>query len=199
MTMCDMAVSHYFEQHGDRPRGSLVAYMPVNIRTDAENGDGNLLTLLQVKLASTHRDPLSALQEVRESIASAREVFSGASRPAIQYYSMLVALFAQFEETLNLGRFLPPVNNLVISNVPAARVKRYFKGAECVAMYPLSTLPPMTALNVTCCSYAGTIYFGLVAGRTAVPDLPLLCAYLDEAQQQLAAAAGVTVPHRKSA
>jgi diacylglycerol O-acyltransferase len=199
MTMCDMAVSHYFEQHGDQPRGSLVAYMPVNIRTDEEDGDGNLLTLLQVKLASAHRDPLSALAEVRESIASARAVFSGASRPAIQYYSMLVALFAQVEETLNLGRFLPPVNNLVISNVPGSRVKRYFKGAECTGMYPVSTLPPMTALNVTCSSYAGTIYFGLIAGRTAVPDLPLLTGYLDEAYQQLAAATGVSKPERKTA
>jgi diacylglycerol O-acyltransferase len=199
MTLCDMAVSHYFEQHGDQPRGSLVAYMPVNIRTDEEDGDGNLLTLLQVKLASTHRDPLSALAEVQESIAAARAVFSGASRPAIQYYSMLVALFAQFEESLNLGRFLPPVNNLVISNVPGSRVKRYFKGAECTGMYPVSTLPPMTALNVTCCSYAGTIYFGLIAGRTAVPDLPLLTGYLDEAFHQLAAAAGVSGPHRKTA
>lgn len=199
MTLVDMAVSHYFERHGGQPRGSLVAYMPVNVRTEEEDGDGNLLTLLQVKLASTHRDPLSALDEVRESIASARAVFSGASRPAIQYYSMLVALFAQFEETLNLGRFLPPVNNLVISNVPAARQRRYFKGAECVAMYPVSTLPPMTALNVTCCSYAGTVYFGLIAGRTAVPDLPLLTAYLDEAFRQLAEATGVAKPRRKSA
>lgn len=199
MTLCDMAVSHYFEQHGGQPRGSLVAYMPVNIRTEDEDGDGNLLTLLQVKLASTHRDPLSALDEVRESIASARAVFSGASRPAIQYYSMLVALFAQFEETLKLGRLLPPVNNLVISNVPGSRVKRYFKGAECVAMYPVSTLPPMTALNVTCCSYAGTVYFGLIAGRTAVPDLPLLTTYLDEAYQQLAEATGVAGSRRKSA
>ena len=126
-------------------------------------------------------------------------MFSGASRPAIQYYSMLVALFAQVEETLNLGRFLPPVNNLVISNVPGSRVKRYVKGAECVAMYPVSTLPPMTALNVTCCSFAGTIYFGLIAGRTAVPDLPLLTHYLDQAFEQLAAAAGVSDQGRKTA
>jgi diacylglycerol O-acyltransferase len=87
----------------------------------------------------------------------------------------------------------------VISNVPGSRVQRYFKGAECVGMYPVSTLPPMTALNVTCCSYAGTVYFGLIAGRTAVPDLPLLTDYLDEAFRQLAAATGVARPHRKSA
>jgi len=198
MTMCDIALSHYLEKHGDTPRGSLVAYMPVNVRTEEEGGDGNLVTLLQVKLASSHRDPLSSLDEVRESIASAREVFSGATRPAVQYYSLLVALFSLFEEFTQLGRLIPPVNNLVISNVPGSRVRRYVKGAEAVAMYPVSTLPPMTALNVTCCSFAGTIYFGLIAGRSAVPDLPLLAEYLDQAFDHLAEATGVAEPRRKA-
>jgi diacylglycerol O-acyltransferase len=199
MTMCDMALSHYLHHHGDHPRGSLVAYMPVNIRTEDDAEDGNLVTLLQVKLASTHKDPLSSLAEVRESISSAREVFSGASKAAVQYYSLLVALLSQGEELLNLGRFLPPVNNLVISNVPGSRVRRYLKGAEAVGIYPVSTLPPMTALNVTCCSFAGTIFFGLIAGRTAVPDLPLLATYLDEAYRQLADATGVIGRGRKTA
>ncbi|MCW8873314.1 MAG: wax ester/triacylglycerol synthase family O-acyltransferase [Xanthomonadales bacterium] len=199
MTMCDMALSHYLEQHGDVPRGSLVAYMPVNVRTEEEGGDGNLVTLLQVKLASNHRDPLSSLDEVRESIASAREVFSGATRPAVQYYSLLVALFSLFEELTQLGRLIPPVNNLVISNVPGSRVRRYINGAEAVGMYPVSTLPPMTALNVTCCSFAGTLYFGLIAGRTAVPDLPLLIDYLDQAFERLAEATGMSDQRRKTA
>jgi diacylglycerol O-acyltransferase len=199
MTMCDMALSHYLQQHGDTPKGSLVAYMPVNIRTEDESGDGNLVTLLQVKLASRHVDPLSSLDEVKDSIASAREVFSGATRSAVQYYSLLVALFSLFEDLLKLGRLLPPVTNLVISNVPGSRVRRYFNGAEAVGLYPVSTLPPMTALNVTCCSFAGTIYFGLIAGRTAVPDLPLLAAYLDEAFEQLAVATGVSGRQRRSA
>ena len=100
---------------------------------------------------------------------------------------------------LNLGRFLPPVNNLVISNVPGSKVKRYVKGAEAVAIYPVSTLAPLTALNVTCCSFAGTLYFGLLAGRSVVPDLPLLAEYIEEAFQVLAEAAGVYGPQRKSA
>jgi diacylglycerol O-acyltransferase len=199
MTMCDMALSHYLHEHGDHPRGSLVAYMPVNIRTEDDAGDGNLVTLLQVKLASTHRDALTSLAEVKESIGTAREVFSGASKAAVQYYSLLVALFSQVEELLSLGRFLPPVNNLVISNVPGSRVRRYLRGAEALAIYPVSTLPPMTALNVTCCSFAGTLFFGLIAGRTAVPDLPLLAAYLDDAFGQLTEATGTAPPDRKTA
>jgi diacylglycerol O-acyltransferase len=191
MTLCDMAVSRYFDEHGDAPDGPLVAYMPVNIRTDENaDSDGNLVTLLQVKLASTHRSPLESLEEVRESITTAREVFSGATRPAVQYYSLVVALMSQFEETLKLEQWLPPVNNLVISNVPGPKKKLYLNGAQVVGMYPISTLPPITALNVTAVSYAGTLYFGLIAGRSAIPDLDVLCSYLEEAFDDLAEATG---------
>jgi len=191
MTMCDMAVSRYFDEHDDAPEGPLVAYMPVNIRTQDDDGSGNLVTLLQVKLASSHEEPLASLAEVRDSIVSAREVYSGASSTAVQYYSLMVALMSQFEEVLNLDKFLPPVNNLVISNVPGSRVPRYLRGAPIVGMYPISTLPPITALNVTACSFAGTMYFGLIAGRTAIPDLAVLTSFLDNAFTELAAATGV--------
>jgi diacylglycerol O-acyltransferase len=195
MALCDMALCRYFEKHGDSPDGPLVAYMPVNIRTGDDEGSGNLVTLLQVKLASTHEDPLDSLAQVRESIASAREVYSGASSTAVQYYSLMVALMSQFEEVLNLDKFLPPVNNLVISNVPGSRVIRYLRGAKVVGMYPISTLPPITALNVTACSFAGTMYFGLIAGRTAIPDLWVLTSLLDSVFLELAEATGVATNH----
>jgi len=191
MTLCDMAVSRYFDEHEDTPEGPLVAYMPVNIRVSEDEGDGNLVTLLQVKLASNHNDPLASLQEVRESILSAREVYSGASREAVQYYALMVALASLAEEMLGLHKVFRPVENLVISNVPGPREQYYFRGAKEIALYPVSTLPPMTALNVTVCSYHGTLFFGLIAGRTAIPDLDTLTSCLDDALHQLANAAGV--------
>jgi diacylglycerol O-acyltransferase len=193
MTLCDIAVSRYFDLHDDTPDGPLVAYMPVNIRTSEEEGDGNLVTLLQVKLASRHDNPLANLQEVRESIVSARNVYSGASRDAVQYYALMVALVSLAEEMLGLHKVFRPVENLVISNVPGSRETLYFRGAEQIGLYPVSTLPPMTALNVTVCSYAGTLYFGLIAGRTAVPDLDVLTSYLDDALIELADATGVAI------
>ena len=54
----------------------------------------------------------------------------------------------------------------------------------------------MTALNVTACSYNGTLYFGLIAGRKAVPDLDLLTSYLEEAFQELADETGIAVELR---
>jgi diacylglycerol O-acyltransferase len=195
MTMCDMALNRYFDEHDDSPDGPLVAYMPVNIRTGDEDAEGNLVTLLQVKLAADHQDPLMSLDQVRKSIASAREVYSGASREAVQYYALVVALMSLFEEVLKLDKILHPVENLVISNIPGQRYTGYVKGARQLAIYPVSTLPPMTALNVTACSYAGTMYFGLIAGRTVIPDLNMLTAYLDDAFMDLAGATGVRSSH----
>ncbi|MBT8052275.1 MAG: wax ester/triacylglycerol synthase family O-acyltransferase [Xanthomonadales bacterium] len=193
MTMCDVAISRYFDSHEDTPDGPLVAYMPVNIRTSEDEGDGNLVTLLQVKLASNHADPIDSFHEVRESIISAREVYSGVPRDAVQYYALMVALVSLAEEMLGLHRLFRPVENLVISNVPGPREKYFFRGAEEIGLYPVSTLPPMTALNVTVCSYHGTLFFGLIAGRTAVPDLDILTTYLEDAFHDLADATGVSV------
>jgi diacylglycerol O-acyltransferase len=195
MTMCDLALNRYFAEHHDAPKGPLVAYMPVNVRTDEDQADGNLVTLLQVKLAEGHDDVLAAFDEVRESIASAREVYSGVPRLAVQYYSLMVALMSLFEEILKLDKILPPVNNLVISNLPGPRNKLYYQGAEITALYPVSTLPPITALNITAVSYAGRMYFGLIAGRSVVPDLGMLTSCLDQAFRELAAAAGIAVEH----
>ena len=55
----------------------------------------------------------------------------------------------------------------------------------------MSTLPPMTALNVTACSYAGTFFFGLVSGKSAIPDLKKLTDYLDETFAELKELCGV--------
>lgn len=190
MTLADLAVTRYFREIGAAAGAPLVAYMPVNLRSSGDAADGNLISLLQVRLGREHGDPLQTLHEVKESVSAAREVFGGVARPAIQIYSLLVALIAQIEETFRLGQLLPPVTNLVVSNVPGPKEPMYFLGARAVSVYPISALPPMTALNVTACSYAGTLFFGLVAGRTAIPDLDRLTSHLDEACAELARLTG---------
>jgi hypothetical protein len=38
---------------------------------------------------------------------------------------------------------------------------------------------------MTVCSYAGTLFFGFVGGRTAMPDLPRLTGHFDAAFREL--------------
>ena len=180
MALCDLAVNRYFRDRGEMPEEPLVVYMPVNLRRD-ENDSGNLISLLQVKLASDHENPLTTLEQVREASRSTREIYGSVSRPAIQIYSLLVALMPVAEELLKLDQLLPPAINLVISNVPGAPEKMYFRGAEVLEVYPVNLLPPAVALSMTVCSYSGKLFFGLVGGRSVLPDIGKLSACIDEA------------------
>jgi diacylglycerol O-acyltransferase len=191
MTLCDLSVYRYLAERGAAPSDPLVAYMPVDLRQDGA-GDGNVISLLQVRLASQHDDPLAALAEVRGASKATRELYGGVSRPAVQLYSLAVAMLPLGEELLRLDRLLPPAINLVISNVPGPRQTMYFRGAEVLEAYPVSTLPPGVALNMTVCSYAGTMFFGLVGGRSAVPDLQRLGVHLQNAFDEFRALVSVS-------
>jgi diacylglycerol O-acyltransferase len=177
MTLCDLAVHRYLAERGETPDEPLIAYMPVNLRSGSAD-EGNVITLLQVKLASDHDDPLAALRQIREASRSTREIYGGVGRSAIQLYSLAVALLPLAGELLHLDRIMPPAINLVISNVPGPSRRMYFRGAAVLEAYPVTTLPPGVALNMTVSSYAGTLYFGLVGGRSAIPDLQRLTEHL---------------------
>jgi len=183
LALCDLAVNRYLAAHGSRPKEPLIAYMPVDLR-ESKIEDGNLICLLQVRLSSTHDDPLKALEQIRRASKSTREIYSGVSQPAVQLYSLAVALLPLGEELLHLDQVLPPAINLVVSNVPGPRRRMYFRGAEVMEAYPVSTLPPAVALNITLCSYAGTLFVGLVGGRTAIPDMRRLARELESAYRE---------------
>ncbi len=194
MTLCDLAISRYYAEKGQAPKEPMVAFIPVNLRNPDDPESGNLVSMLQVRMAGQHADPLAALRQIKASSSTAQELFSGTGRSALQIYALMVALLAQFEESLKLTRVLLPTNNLVISNVPGPRDVMYFRGAENVSAFPISTLLPLTALNVTANSYAGNMHIGLVSGRTAIPDLQAIVDNMNEAVTALAGAAGIKLP-----
>jgi len=73
----------------------------------------------------------------------------------------------------------------MISNVPGLGRQRYLCGAPMLNVYPLSTIAPGTALNITILTYEGTMHFGLVAGRGAIPDLHPIATNIERALELL--------------
>jgi hypothetical protein len=63
----------------------------------------------------------------------------------------------------------------------------YLAAAKMLSYYPVSIVTHGVALNVTVESYNGSLDFGLVACRKAVPDLPDLARMLAVAHRELAA------------
>jgi hypothetical protein len=83
-----------------------------------------------------------------------------------------------------------PAFNVVISNVPGPDTPLYFRGSRLEATYPLSIPFHGYALNITVQSYAGTLNFGFIGCRDALPHLQRIAVYCGEALVELEEALG---------
>ncbi len=87
--------------------------------------------------------------------------------------------------------------NLMVSNVPGPDFPLYFAGMELRAVYPLGPVIDGVALNITVQSYCDSLFVGINACASAVPDLPgLTQAMVDELSLLCRMAAGAGEPHR---
>jgi hypothetical protein len=83
---------------------------------------------------------------------------------------------------------IPPIANLVISNVPGPPLPLYAAGARMATYWPLSIVEHGLGLNITVVSYAGAMDFGITTARSAVPDAHALSTALLAALDELLAA-----------
>ena len=86
-----------------------------------------------------------------------------------------------------IARAMPPIANVVISNVPGPQVPLYAAGARMATYWPLSIVEHGVGLNITVMSYAGAMGFGFTTARSAVPDARELSAALLAALDELVA------------
>jgi len=188
LAICDAALLRYLSEQGQVPSRPLVAAVPVDLRAAGSEEEGNLVTSIQVKLGERNQNPRERLAAIAESMGTAKDMYAGIPAVATQAYSLGAAALGALGMGLHLEGIMPPPFNLIISNVPGPRETRYFGGARMLATYPISGIAPMNALNVTVYSYAGTLYFGLVAGRRALPYLHDLKLCIDEVFEEYRAA-----------
>jgi hypothetical protein len=79
---------------------------------------------------------------------------------------------------------LPAVANVAISNVPGPQVPLYLAGARMLTFHPMSIVMHGLALNITIQTYAGSVDFGLVADKKAVPDIQELADGIEAAFEE---------------
>ena len=73
-----------------------------------------------------------------------------------------------------VGRFVPTLYNLKISNAEGTDSPMHFDGARLDAIYPISHLLQYAALSIDCVSYAGTLNIGFTGARDTLPHLQRL-------------------------
>ena len=184
LTCMDGALRRYLSEEGVELYRPIVIQMPVNLRDEGDKKAGNKLGIIQVELSPATDDPYVRLRNIGFSLRNVRNMINSVAPEAIESYTIVTGLIAQIAESLKLSNKLPPMGNTLISNIAGPKKTMYLKGAEMEEMHPISTLPPSNLLNVTLFSYAGSLYFGMVA-TDALPNLDRLGKYVEEAFVEL--------------
>jgi WS/DGAT/MGAT family acyltransferase len=195
LAACAGAVRSLLDARGERPERSLVAAVPVSIRTEAESGAmGNKVSAMLVSLASTLDDPAERLRAIvaGSNHAKAQDKVFGVRQLAEWaevISSGLITRGARFASRLKLLERLPPLHNVMVSNFRGPPFPLYFAGARMLAAYPMGPIMDGAPLNITVQSYMDTLFFGLVACREALPEVWDVARYLDDAIDELSKAA----------
>ncbi len=188
------ALRRYLREHNNLPAKPLLAAVPVSLRSAGDASANNQVSMLTMTLATDVDDPLERLRTINEA-SGATKAMLGRVKTAIPTdfplfgAPWLMSGLASIVSRSRLLNALPPLANVVISNVPGSPVPMYFAGARLVCYYPVSIVAHSMALNVTVQSYAGRLDYGLIACRRAVPDLNDLGDYLLAEHQTLLALA----------
>jgi diacylglycerol O-acyltransferase / wax synthase len=201
LAVCSGALRTHLAEHdhlagSDQEAGNpLVAVVPISVRSDSSDDDlGNRLSAMFVPLANDLSEPIERLRSIAEASATAK-----AQERAVGYGPMASALSeavppALARPVIQLGISLGALRraragNLMISNVPGPDFALYFAGMKMLAAYPLGPVVDGVALNITVQTYNDTMFVGLNACASAVPDLPALARLIAHELGQMTAAA----------
>jgi WS/DGAT/MGAT family acyltransferase len=205
LAACGDALRGWLQARGELPEAPLLAAMPVSLRSRGDAQANTQAMMARTTLATDVADPHLRLARIRDAslrIKGALRDVKGAVPTEFPSLGLpwLGNLLAGVWGRGRLADRLPPLANVVVSNVPGPPVPLYLLGARMLGYWPVSIPIHGMALNVTVQSYAGSLDFGLIACRRTVPDVDAIAARIGAAFDALDAAhAPALVPKARTA
>jgi diacylglycerol O-acyltransferase len=187
--MCTVggALERYLGSHGEAPKGSLNAIVPIAF---GEPGKGtsaeNRFALAIMPLHSDVADPLDRLAKVSRAASATKRTQDDLG---LDLGLKLMNIIPSFAAVAFANRAVRDQGNLVISNVRGPDVPLYMAGARMQMFMPVNIPTDKVALSVTGFSYAGTMWICAVACRNVMPDPAFFVRCIRDSFDELRAAA----------
>jgi WS/DGAT/MGAT family acyltransferase len=194
LALCSGTLRRYLAKHGGLPKKPLIAAMPISLRAPGNTEYTTQATMSLVNLHTDMVDPIRRLHAIRDAASATKELARRARGimptdfPSIAMPWLLHGLASLYGRS-GLASAMPPIANVVVSNVPGPQVPLYAAGARMTTYWPMSVPEHGLGLNITVMSYAGALGFGFTTARNAVPDARELTAALAVAFDELVARA----------
>ncbi|MDH5340199.1 MAG: WS/DGAT domain-containing protein, partial [Rubrivivax sp.] len=191
LMLCSTALRRFYgKRRALPPRKSLIAAVPISLRTpgntEADNQASMSLVSLGTHIAGTEArlgHILRATAAMKSTMGSIKDLLP-TDYPSLGIPWLIEAATALYGKA-KLADRIPLVANLVISNVPGPPEPLYLAGARMLTNYPASIVVHGLALNITVQSYDRSLDFGLMADGTAMPDVRDLARALEVAFDDL--------------
>ncbi len=170
MAMVSGALQRFLAQRSLMPTEALIAAVPVSLRVEGDDAMNNQVSMVRVDLATDIADPVERFKAIHASSEAAKAVVRelkpvlGVDLPMTGSPWVMTSLASLYGRS-NLAKRMPPMANVLISNVPGPAMPLYVSGARMVSYYPVSIPYHGSALNITVQSYAGVLDFGITACR----------------------------------
>lgn len=187
LAVCGGALRRYLLTQNGLPRGSLVAGMPVSLKSkDADVG--NKLSYIMAPFFTNEADDLKRLRRVIKVTRAAKAELASVSTAAAEDYYALIMAPALLLTAIGRATKVRPAINAIFSNVPGSREKLYLEGAELQAIYPLSIVTDAMGLNITVVSHVNKLCIAVASCPRDQPDIESLGRLLKESYKDLKAA-----------
>jgi len=193
MALCSGVLRRYLAGRGGIPKKPLIAAMPISVREAGNAEYTTQATMALVNLNTQIADPVRRLRAIRDAAGAVKAVAKRAKGlmptdfPTIGVPWVMHGLATLYGRS-GLSKTLPPLANVVISNVPGPQLPLYAAGARMVNYWPMSIVEHGLGLNITVLSYAGAMDFGFTTALNVVPDARELSAALAQSLDELVAA-----------
>jgi WS/DGAT/MGAT family acyltransferase len=189
VTIVDEGVHRYLRQTDRAFRHRLVAFCPVSLRDEGDTEAGTKASAMFVHLGEHEATVVERIEQVVAALGTAKQELRAMSKEAAMTYAVALLGMAELTTATHVDRMTPPLANMVISNVPGARQQMYLNGAPLVGTFPVSAIAMSVGLNATLTSYNDRMDFGFVGSGATMYDLPELARHVQEAYEELKAAA----------
>jgi WS/DGAT/MGAT family acyltransferase len=184
------ALRREFAKEPEALAEAMIGAVPLSLRAPGDTAAANQVSMMLVALATQVADPAKRMRAIIEASGRAKTL-AGSVKGAIPTdlpslgIPWLMAVVTPLYRKAVESKRAPVLANLAISNVPGPQVPLYLAGMELTAYYPVSIVTHGLGLNVTIVSYAGSLDYGLVAAKSAIPDLRRFARHVAAAHHEL--------------
>ena len=192
LMVCSGALRRYFLQHGPLPRKSLIAAVPISLRAAGDVSANNQASMTVMSLGTHIANPAKRVAYIKAASAVMKaNLGSVKGLMPTDFPSLgvpwLMRTAASLYGRAKLADRIPPIANVVISNVPGPAFPFYLAGAKMLTNFPTSIVVHGMGLNITVQTYNESLDVGLIACARAAPHIEDLALHLTAALEELKA------------